>query len=590
MKIKVNRNILWTETFLNELVSVGVKYACISPGSRSTPLTLAAANNKKIKSFINIDERSSAFFALGLAKSTNSPVLLICTSGTATAEFYPAIIEAYQQRIPLIVCTADRPPELINVGANQTINQYNLYKNHIRWFCPVGLPEANLKGIKHIKKCARRAFMESFIASKGPVHLNFPFKKPFEPKTFTDEVSKKVLDSAKKTGKKKNIFFEAKTKDLFSEKWFREISKYLLNSKKVLIIAGPEYYNSDFPVQISKLAEKLNIPVLADGCSNLRFGRHKKGNILTNYDAILRSDKFVKNNQPDFILHFGRTVTSKALETFLGKCTAPRFMINNYGDWFDPSNKSIAAIGCKPFVFCRKMNQFLDSKIIKERNKNWLENFLSADRIASEIKSKLIENSTSLNEGRLVSEIMNLIPKNSKLMISNSMPVRDFDYFASNSEKKISVYNNRGASGIDGITSTALGIAVQSKEPTILVTGDLAFYYDLNGLLAAKNFKIPLNVILINNDGGGIFEVLPISKYGKFFKNYFIVSHNLDFSYFVKAYRGNFKGIKDWNDFRSSFKRALKTKSFSVIEVKTNSKQSLKLRQKFWNDVSKKMS
>jgi len=590
MKIKVNRNILWTETFLNELVSVGVKYACISPGSRSTPLTLAAAKNKKIKSFINIDERSSAFFALGLAKSTNSPVILICTSGTATAEFYPAIIEAYQQRIPLIVCTADRPPELINMGANQTINQYNLYKNHIRWFCPVGLPEANAKGIKHIKECARRAFKESFITSKGPVHLNFPFKKPFEPKTFTDEISKNLLDSTKKTIIKEDKSIEAKTKDICSEEWFREISKYLLNSKKVLIIAGPEYYNSDFPIQISKLAEKLNIPVLADGCSNLRFGRHKKGNILTNYDAILRSDKFAKNNQPDFILHFGRTVTSKALETFLGQCTAPRFMINDYGDWFDPSKKSIAAIGCKPYVFCRKMNQFLDSKAIKERDKDWLENFLSADRIASEIKSKIFESSTSLNEGRLVSEIMDLIPRNSKLMISNSMPVRDFDYFASNSEKKISVYNNRGASGIDGITSTALGIAVQSKEPTILVTGDLAFYYDLNGLLAAKNFKIPLIVILINNDGGGIFEVLPISKYGKFFKDYFIVSHNLDFSHFVKAYGGNFKGIKTWKDFRSSFRKALKAKSFSVIEVKTDSKQSLKLRQRFWNDVSKKMS
>jgi 2-succinyl-5-enolpyruvyl-6-hydroxy-3-cyclohexene-1-carboxylate synthase len=590
MKIKVNRNILWAETFLNELVSVGIKYACISPGSRSTPLTLAAAKNKKIKSFINIDERSSAFFALGLAKSTNTPVILICTSGTATAEFYPAIIEAYQQRIPLIICTADRPSELIGVGANQTINQHNIYKNHIRWFCPVGLPEANQQGIKHIKVCARRAFRESFLTLKGPVHLNFPFKKPFEPKTYTDDISKRLLDSAKKASIDKDKFTEVKSGNIFSEKWFRKISKHLLNSKKILIIAGPENYNPDFPFEISKLSNKLNVPVLADGCSNIRFGKHKKDNILSNFDAVLRSDKFAKNNQPDFILHFGRTVTSKALETFLGQCTAPRFMINDYGDWFDPSNKSIAAIGCKPYIFCRKMNEFLDSKITEEKNKSWLNIFLSADRIASEIKRRIIENSTSLNEGRLVSVIMNLIPKNSKLMISNSMPVRDFDYFASNSEKELSVYNNRGASGIDGITSTALGIAVQSKEPTILITGDLAFYYDLNGLLAAKNFKIPLIVILVNNDGGGIFEVLPISKYGNFFKDYFIASHNLNFSHFVKAYGGKFNKIKSWNDFRTSFRRALKSKSFSVIEVKTNSKQSLKLRQKFWNDVSKKLS
>ena len=167
MNYKINRNTLWTETFVHELVSAGVKYACISPGSRNTPLTLAFANNKSIKSYVLIDERSAAFFALGLAKSSNSSVALVCTSGTATAEFYPAIIEAYQQRVPLIVCTADRPPELLDVGANQTINQNNLYKNHIRWFVDLGLPEPTTRRFKHIKSTARRAVYESFVRSRG---------------------------------------------------------------------------------------------------------------------------------------------------------------------------------------------------------------------------------------------------------------------------------------------------------------------------------------------------------------------------------------------------------------------------------------
>ena len=187
-KIKVNRNILWAETFVEVLVNAGVKFACISPGSRSTPLTYAFTTNKKIRSFSIIDERSSGFFALGLAKTSRHPVVLVCTSGTAAAEFYPAIIEAYQSKIPLIVCTADRPPELQNVGANQTINQDNIYTNHIRWFNNAGLPQATTKGLTKIAKIAKQATIECCINHIGPVHINFPFKEPFEPDSFTDEV------------------------------------------------------------------------------------------------------------------------------------------------------------------------------------------------------------------------------------------------------------------------------------------------------------------------------------------------------------------------------------------------------------------
>lgn len=590
MKIKINRNILWAETFLGELVSFGVKYACISPGSRSTPLTLAAARNKKIKSFINIDERSSAFFALGLAKSTETPVVLICTSGTATAEFYPAIIEAYQQRVPLIVCTADRPPELVNVGANQTINQDNIYKNHIRWYCPAGLPEASAKGLKHIKLCASKAYYESFIKSRGPVHLNFPFRKPFEPDSYTDEISQNLLQLK---GIKEIDFpdtDDTAVKNLNRRKWFRDISKRLVESKKILLIAGPEKYNAAFPAEISGLAKILNAPVLADGLSNIRFGIHDKGNIVSNFDAILRSDKFSGENRPDLILHFGRTVTSKALENYLEKCAAPKFLINDSGDWFDPSNKAKAAIKCRPYIFCREMIHCLEGNIDFKSRTTWTGKFINADKIASELKSKIIKRSASLNECRIPGEIIELIPDNSQIMISNSMPVRDFDYFASGLAKNITVFNNRGASGIDGIISTALGTAAQSKKPAVLITGDLAFYYDLNGLLAAKNYNIPLIIILVNNNGGGIFDILPIAEYGKLFSKYFTVSHNLDFSHFVKAYGGNYKRIKNWSEFRSSFKKALKSKSFSVIEIGTNSGQSLKLRRKFWNEVSKKLS
>ena len=587
MKKKINRNFFWAETFINELSSIGIKYACISPGSRNTPLTLAIAGNKKIKSFVHIDERSSAFFALGIAKATNSPVVIVSTSGTATAELYPAIIEAYQQRVPLIICTADRPPELLNTGANQTINQNNLYKNHIRWFVDVGLPEIIPRRIRHIKAVAKRAVFESLVHSKGPVHLNFPFRKPFEPDDYTDEIYEDVIKTSELVLPDKKKLFEEPDNEIISEKWFKEVAGYLLKYKKGLIIAGPDTLNKSFQINCQKLASVLGYPILADGASQLRFGKHNKQNILFSFEGFLRSMFFNGKYQPEIIIQFGRTITSKALELYLEKCTAIRFMINEYGDWFDPANRSNASFSCKPYIFCEKMLEYFESKI--KRDSQWLNLFEEADKLSLAVKNKIIGKSGFPNECRIIEELVNLLPENSNLMISNSMPVRDFDYFAPVTQKNITVFSNRGASGIDGITSTALGLGASEKIPTILLIGDSAFYYDLNSLLAAMKYKIPLIIILINNNGGGIFEVLPVSKFGKVFKEYFIAPHDLDFSPFVKAFDGNYSLVKSWENFRSEFGKALKKKNFSVLEIKTDAQASLKLRQTYWNEVNKSL-
>jgi len=245
-KIPVNRNFIWAEAFFNQLCDLGVRYACISPGSRSTPLVSTLAKNKKIKCFVHIDERVSGFFALGLAKATNIPVIVVTTSGTATSELYPSIIEAYQQRIPLIICTADRPPELWNTGANQTINQWNLYKNHIRWFKYVGLPEPSYKRITFIKKIAVKAFEISLTQKKGPVHLNFPFRKPLDKGSYTDEVDTALVDEVMKS-----IPIEIAVQKIidFSKREFKQIEnvyKNLIKYSKGLIIIGPMNYDYNF--------------------------------------------------------------------------------------------------------------------------------------------------------------------------------------------------------------------------------------------------------------------------------------------------------------------------------------------------------
>lgn len=585
-KIKINRNILWAGSFVNELAALGVKYVSLSPGSRNTPLTLAFANCKKIKSFVHIDERSSGFFALGVAKASGSPVAVVCTSGTATAELYPAIVEAYQQRVPLIICTADRPPELLNRGANQTINQNNMYKNHIRWFYDAGLPAPEYDKIRGLKLAASNAVYNSTIKSRGPVHINFPFKKPFEPKTFTDEADIKILAYAEDTLTREENPCNPADADITKEKWFLNIYRYFKKYECGLIIVGPDNYNSEFLNYCEILSKKLAYPILADGTSQLRFGTHCKDNVITNYDAFLRSEIFSAGHQPDIIIQFGRTVTSKGLDTFLNNCSAARFMVNDFGDWFDPADKAQAAYACKPYTFCKEIVSLIDSEGISRTNTNWLNEFNSEEKTASKLKAEIIDRSGFPNEGRIINELLNAIPDSCQVMISNSMPVRDFDYFASNCRKDIIVFNNRGASGIDGITSTALGIAASNKKPTILITGDLAFYYDLNSLLTAKNYNIPLVIVLINNNGGGIFEVLPISGYGDVFKKYFLVPHNLDFKNLVKAFGGKYKIISGWKNFNSSLKSAFTAKNFSVLEIKTNAVESLKTRRKFWKAVA----
>jgi len=453
-------------------------------------------------------------------------------------------------------------------------------------FVDVGLPEPIPRRIRHIKAVAKRAVYESLVHSKGPVHLNFPFRKPFEPDDYTDEIYDDVIKTAEMILPDKKKLFEENGRNISSEKWFKEVIDFTSRLRKGLIIAGPENYNERFHKNCQKLASILGYPILADGASQLRFGKHNKENILFSFEGFLRSVFFNGKYQPEIILQFGRTVTSKALELYLEKCNAIRFMINEYGDWFDPANRSNASFACKPYIFCEKMIEHFESNKIKKKDESWLNLFDKADKLTLKVKERIISNSKFPNECRIIEELINLIPDNSNLMISNSMPVRDFDYFAPVTQKNITIFNNRGASGIDGITSTALGLAAADKKTTILLTGDSAFYYDLNALLAASKYKIPLIIILINNNGGGIFEVLPVSRFGKVFEEFFVAPHNLNFEPFVKGYGGNYSLIKSWKSFKDEFNLALKRKNFSVLEIKTDAAASLKLRQTYWNEVN----
>ena len=588
-RIPVNRNFIWTEIFVNQLVSLGVKYACISPGSRSTPLTISFSKQKKIKCFVHIDERVSGFFTMGLAKATNTPVAVVTTSGTATAELYPAIIEAYQQRIPLIICTADRPPEMINTGANQTIIQWNLYKNHIRWFKNVGIPYLTERKFSYLKKVTHKAFKISSHLNKGPVHLNFPFRKPLEPDTFTDEIDEELFNEIFKPisiSSKSIKQIESRKK---SKKIIDIISEKISGSQNGLIITGPLDYNPTLISKIKLLSKITGYPILADGISQLRFNNKKSDkNICVNYDTILRSEEFKKNYVPEIIIQFGRTPTSTILEDYLTISDHKRFIINEYGDLFDPSGKTKRAIQFDPVLFCESLIEKLQANYAARENNNWLKDFQKADALVEEIKNQQLKKLGLKYEPKVIWELFNILPNNSNLMIGNSLPVRDFDWFCGKIGINIKTFYNRGASGIDGITSTALGIA-SKINPLILLTGDLSFLHDSNALMAAKKLAIPLIVVIINNNGGGIFNALPIASNKKIFKDFFITPHNLNIGKIVKSFGLNHCLIKNKTDFKYKLNETLKKKTFAVLEIKTDSILSNIFRKKFRTDAIKKL-
>ena len=579
MKLSVNRNILWCDVFVQRLNELGAMYACISPGSRSTPITISLVSNKKVKVFPIVDERSSSFFALGLAKKINSPVIIVTTSGTAVAEIYPAIIEAYYSRIPLIVCTGDRPSHLMNRGANQTINQQNIYGNHIRFFADPGLPDLN--NIKNIVTLAEKAIEISCYTDRGPVHINLQFEKPFEPKSYTDSIKIAEIQN----------FFHLGSQEITplhqSKLTTSELSNKFLAINNGVIIIGYDKYGKNSGEVLTRFAKVLGYPVYIDGASPLRSGIHSNENIIEDMTTIVRAKNFLPKFDPELIIQFGSAPTSNSLLEFFKLSKSDKILVNEFGDKNDPSLSAETIIPCNPEDFCRSILNALPANFHRENP--WLDKFKKMNSVISGLKRKLITNASFPFEGRIITEIFNHLPDNSNLMISNSLPIRDTDYFAFSENKKINIYANRGASGIDGIISTAIGIAATSSNPTYLLIGDLAFFHDSNGLHNTIKFNIPLTIILINNSGGGIFHSLPISQYKDILKENFLTPLKIDFKKIVEANGGRIVEIKSWNMFRRKLLYCRKSKSLTILEIKTDAVKSKRQRLLFWNRAAKEV-
>lgn len=570
-----NRNVLWTDVFVDELARAGLKAVCIAPGSRSTPLALAFARHGGIRIYTHLDERSAAFFALGLALASDEPVALVCTSGTAAANFFPAIVEAYMSRVPLLVITADRPPELRFSGANQTIDQIKMYGDYALWSVDAPLPEANPAAltIRSLRTLAARAYAQANGIRKGVVHINMPFRKPLEPIPVADDAVE-VPKGAE--ARKYGVSYSAMSQGLIVAddplyKWFREdvVSAY----ERGLIICGPRCPRGKFADVLTAFAEASGYPVLADPISGVRFGSSGSGG----YDSYLAAAKLEK---PEVIIRFGSIPTSQRLNDFVSQSEPVHYIhFAEDGEWADDAHRVTDFIQANYWLLSAADS--LDGRC----GTGWQSRFHEVERITWEATTAGIE-AGAYFDGAAVYDVVDLIPADATLFAGSSLPVRLLDQFGKPQNKHIYVYANRGASGIDGNISTALGAgAARPDKPLVAVVGDITFYHDMNGLLAVHRNGVPVTIVLLNNDGGGIFHRLPIRDFEPEFTNLFVMPHGLQFEHAAKMYGLEYVRADDRESFRQAFSESVNNRLSRVIEVRTDVHHDLKRRQEIMDAV-----
>ncbi|OLS35807.1 2-succinyl-5-enolpyruvyl-6-hydroxy-3-cyclohexene-1-carboxylic-acid synthase [Bacillus sp. MRMR6] len=562
--------------FVAELVQTGVKDVVVSPGSRSTPMAMVMAEHPDIQLHIHIDERSAAFFALGIAKVTNKPVAILCTSGTAAANYFPAIVEANYSRVPLIVLTADRPHELREVGAPQAIDQIHLYGKHVKWFAEMALPEKSNEIIRYARTICARAAALALQAPAGPVHLNFPFREPLIPNLTADifEMSERPLGYVKVRNGELTI----------SEDLVKAIALKLKGIENGIIVCG-DIADDKFASAVAILAEKLNYPILADPLSQLRSGKHSLKSVVEVYDTFLRNADAKTSLKPDVILRFGAMPISKALSIFLKENQqADQYVVDGAGGWRDPNALTSEMLFCNESWFCEKLAASVEGNI----KRNYLDKWIAINNLTKD-QFMPIRDSAELSEGKLFYQLAEMLPEGATLFVGNSMPIRDLDSFFLKNDLSIKIIANRGANGIDGIVSTALGAALYSK-PLYLVLGDLTFFHDLNGLLAAKLYQIDIHIILINNNGGGIFSFLPQSEHPKHFELLFGTPLNIEFEHAVRMFNGKFTKIENWDHLRSAMGNSRENKGINVYEIVTRRDTNLTEHRELWSAVSQEIS
>lgn len=567
--MQINRNIFFSEALISFLASKKIRHAVLSPGSRNTPLTFAAAGNKKISTYSLIDERAAGFFASGLARSTKKPVILICTSGTAAAEYLPAVIESFFQKIPLIVITADRPAKLRGTGANQTIYQNNIYGDHVikAWDVPPPEPDQRYAG----KWSGVLGELSDLIdrGLNGPVHLNLQFDKPFEPDAFTDNLTaseirilKKSLRITSKSGKRLPPAYKMSS----------ELNKKITSAFHFVIFCGPDAVKSkEDSAYIGRLADTFGAPVLCDAFS----GNSKQHQSRYTFHSFhLYAGNLISEIKPDIIFQFGNLPVSKAGEEILSMKGVTRVVVNREGE--KKGDYGNTAIVCKADISSFAKEAVRTAKNKKFSDTSYYERIHALEQAAEEAKRHSLE-SILFTEAEIIKTVAENCTSRNPLMIGNSMPPRDLDYISGLIRGSLNLFHNRGASGIDGIIASAAGIAAGSVSRTFLIIGDVSFFYDLTSLQIIKQNNLNLTIVLLNNGGGKIFEMLPVKRFPEMIRQYYHTPAGVNYRKLIFAFDIRYDNPKTVRELTQ-----ILSKDFSgsnVIECKTSINDTIRLRK-----------
>ena len=558
-----NVNTLWSSVLAETLVRLGVTTAVICPGSRSSPLTVAFARHSDIEAIPILDERSAAFFALGRGKITGTPVALVCTSGTAGANFYPAVIEARESGVPLLVLTADRPPELRHCHSGQTIDQQRLYGNYPTWQAELALPSDEMEGLRYLRQTLVQAVARSRFPVPGAVHLNCPFRDPLAP------VTQDRLVQSPSEG-----FFSHLTPPVNPSLQQPLLWETWQTCDRGLIIAGvdqplePETYCR----AIAHLSQTLGWVVLAEGLSPVRNYAHLVPHLISTYDFILRDKAVAASLIPEMVIQIGAFPTSKTLRSWFHQISPQCWLINERGENLDPIHQKTIPLHTKVTDIASPQ---LDFKQLSSYQKQWL-SFEAEKRHKIDQQFHPV---SELIEPKIAWILSQTLPEKTPLFIANSLAVRDVEWFWTPNQRQIYPLFNRGANGIDGTLSTALGIA-HHQPSTVCLTGDLALLHDTNGFLMRDRVQGHLTIILVNNNGGGIFEMLPISQFPAVFEDYFATPQNIDFSALAETYGIEHKLITNWQQLQTLLNPLPQT-GIRILEIPTNRHQSTQ-----WRDIS----
>ncbi len=600
-----NRNLVWAGVLLDEFARAGVREVVLAPGYRSAPLVMAAAADERLRVFTHLDERSAGFFALGLGKRAGRPAAVITTSGTAVANLFPAVVEASYSEAPLLLLTADRPHRLRGADANQTIDQTRMFGSHVRDFVEAAPPEVAEGALVHLRALAARAVASAVGRPAGPVHMNLPFAKPLAPTRVSGEVPEGFAAAnplaARGRPAAAPLTRIAVRRSASPAGRVAELAARVRAVERGLVVAGPSPEPERDGPAAKALAAATGYPLLADALSGARFGDAKGALRVGGYDLFLKHAPARDALRPELILRLGASPTSANLLTLLGEAGGEQWAIDGGDRWKDHLNVASDYLRADVATFAEALCAQLavdsgpmggpaapkasgreHSGTDSESKERWRGRWRRAREAASRAVAECSQG--ELFDGAVCAEVVRAAPPGSNIFVSSSMPVRDLDAFAFPCRKPLLVHGNRGASGIDGILSSAAGVAAGGEGPVLAIVGDVAFIHDMNGLLSARDHA-EIIFVLVNNDGGGIFHFLPIRNFEPAFTRHFATPHGLDFAHAAALYGLPHERVRTHAQLASSLERRIARGGSGIVEIVTDRERNRRRRQAVYEAV-----